>query len=141
MRLTKTYMLILASLLVPFVFQLVRFGTPSLVFSIKNSTPVSPLYSLRSGKEYLQSYFIFGDEDLAHWYLELESKRLKEAQLLYINHVNNLAKTELSTAKQLQSQASILIAKLKDTTNTTYLTDQLATNSQMLSALIKSIDN
>jgi hypothetical protein len=99
------------------------------------SIPPSPLYYLKISRETIQSFFIFGDEDNANWYLVRAEKRLREAEKLKSKNWNSFAQMQISIAMDYQNQAQALLGKLKDKTNTTYLKDRYNQNDEKLKAL------
>ena len=99
------------------------------------SIPPSPLYYLKTSRETIQTFFIFGDEDKANWLLIRADKRLTEAQKLKAKNLQHLAQIQVNTAKQYQTEAGTLLESLKDKTNITYLKDRYNQNSEKLKLL------
>lgn len=99
------------------------------------STPPSPFYYLKIFRETIQTNFIFGTEDKARWLLTRADKRLTEAQTLKFKNQNLLAKMQIETAKQYQTEAQTLLNDLKDKTNTDYLKDKYIQNTDKINYL------
>lgn len=95
--------------------------SPKLVFNPFQITPLSPIYSLKIAREYFQSQFVFGDEDLANFKLTIADKRLKEAEVLKKNQQYTLAFKQLNLAKNYQQIADRYIENLKDKVDINYL--------------------
>lgn len=95
--------------------------SPKLVFSPFQITPLSPVYPFKIAREYFQSLFVFGDEDLAYFNLTLADKRLKEAEVLQRNQQYILALKQLNMAKNYQSIANEYTKILKDKVDINYL--------------------
>lgn len=86
-----------------------------------HSTPLSPLYYLKTSREFMQSLFVFGDEDKAYWYFTLAEKRLVESKSLQNKHLNWLAKIQLNTAKGYFDQGNNYLKNLIDKADVNYL--------------------
>lgn len=93
----------------------------SLLFGFPKLTVASPLFNIKLGREFLQSKFVFGDEDSAYFYYQLAQKRLEEASFLKKRNLLNQAYKELSYAKQYQEKSDKLILNLKDKVDINYL--------------------
>ena len=94
---------------------------------LKNSPP-SPLYYLKVSREFLQSFFIFGSEDKANWYLTLAEKRISEAEQLKSKRLNFIAQKQIKIASEYQKEAEKLLLYLQDKTNINYLLDKFNQN-------------
>lgn len=99
------------------------------------SIPPSPLYYLRLTREEIQTFFIFGDEDQANWLLTREDKRLTEALKLKQKKLAFFEGKQLDLAKNYQSEAELLLVRLKDKTNINYLIDKLNQNKDKVKSL------
>lgn len=126
--------LILILLGMLFVFAV---GSPKLVLNPFQITPLSPLYSVKLTREYMQSLFVFGDEDLANWKLTLSEKRLTEAEILKRNNQNQLTLKQLNLAKGYQQVAMTYIDGLRDKLDINYL----LAKSEDVSKRISSLNN
>jgi hypothetical protein len=107
-----------------------------LIVDVRHATPVSPFYLVKVGRENMQSFFIFGDMDLAGWKLTLAEKRLEEAQILHDRHLEYFANRQLTLANQYQADAQIYITQLKNRkADTNFLTSKYDQNQQKIEAL------
>lgn len=98
------------------------------------SAPPSPIYLIKISREYIQNFFIFGDEDKAFWVLTKAEKRISEAEILKSKNINYLANLQLESAKNYQKEADTLITSLKDKVNRNYLIDKFSQNEDRIKA-------
>lgn len=96
---------------------------------------VTPIYTIKTAREYIQSFFIFGEEDNLHWNLILAEKRLVEAGILKKNNLYYAYGKRLEEAKTYQRHANSQILKLKDKINTRYLIDMYEENQRKIKNL------
>lgn len=108
-----------------------------LIINPHEITPVSPLYYIKVSREYLQSQFIFGDEDLSLWNFTLAKKRLEESKILNSYHLNNLSQKQIELAQIYQNQGILHLNKLIDKIDVNYLI-KLRDNNQ---TLLQSFNN
>jgi hypothetical protein len=99
------------------------------------SVPPSPVYYLKVTRESIQTFFIFGSEDKAGWFLTRADKRITEAEKLKTKHLDFFASQQIRTAMDYQSHAQIMLEDLKNKTSITYLTDKYTQNSDRLKTL------
>lgn len=97
-------------------------------------TPISPLYSIKSFREFFQSKFIFGDEDLANWYFDLSKKRILEAKILNAHGFKSLANQQKNLAQKYQNLGWSHLKVLIDVTDVNYLKEKLDMNEKNLAA-------
>ncbi len=97
-----------------------------LFFSIPGNTPISPIYYVKIIREYNQSKFVFGDQDLAYWHFTLANKRIIEAKILRNYGYGSLSQNQLAKAKLEQKQGKQHLDKLIDVINTNYLQQMYA---------------
>lgn len=123
----------LASIFV-FIFLLVmlKFGIKNfkLLINPKLATPVSPVYYIKAGRESLQSLFVFGNEDLANWYFDLATKRIKEAKILQQHDFSSLAYRQIDLAQYYQDQGFKHLKPLIDVVDTNFLKEKFESNKQ-----------
>lgn len=112
-------------------------GFPKLVLNPFQITPLSPLYLVKLTREYLQSLFVFGDEDLAYFNLTLASKRLKEAEILKENKQYIVELRQVKLAKNYQKIADRYVDTLRDKVDINYLLVKSADISERINALNK----
>lgn len=103
-----------------------------LFFSVPVNTPLSPVYYVKIIREYNQSKFVFGDQDLAYWHFTLAAKRIVEAKTLKTYGYINLAQTQFLEAKSQQEHGKKYLDKLIDVVNTNYLQQMYAQNQNAL---------
>lgn len=99
------------------------------------SAPPSPIYFVKITREYIQNFFIFGDEDKAFWVLTKAEKRISEAEILKSKNINYFSSLQLESAKNYQKEADRLITSLKDKVNRNYLIDKYNQNEDRIKAL------
>ena len=126
---------ILVILFFGYALSLVGLRNISLLFSVKNPTPVSPLYYVKITRENFQSFFVFGPIDQAGWHLTLAEKRIQEAQILKEHFATTLFKHQIKLAKDEQQKAEIIISELKGKTDTQYLETTYNRNQQAIKIL------
>lgn len=101
------------------------------------SIPPSPVYYLKVTRESIQTFFIFGSEDEAGWFLTRAEKRITEAEKLKAKNLDFFAGQQIQTALSYQSQAQIILEDLKNKTSITYLTDKYTQNNDRLKSLAR----
>lgn len=106
-----------------------------LLFSVSNSTPISPIYYLKVTREFAQSMFFYGDYDKAYWHLTLAQKRIRESDLLLQKGFNDLSKTQLMKAKNEQKIGQQYLNKLIDVVNTNFLQQMSSQNQNEIDKL------
>ncbi len=118
-----------------YVLLVVKINNIDLILSPQKITPLSPLYYLKSSREFIQSFFIFGEEDTANWHLTLAQKKAYSSKLLHQRGFSNLSRSHYHQAQVLQYKSLILIDYLSDKTNTTYLQDKYNINQDILASI------
>ena len=93
----------------------------SLIFDLKQPTPVSPLYYVKSLRQQIQSIFIMGDRDLAEWNFTLSQKRLSEAQILCQHNLTKLGQKQLLLSQKYYQKGNFYLNNLIDKVDTNYL--------------------
>ncbi len=129
---TVGVIIILVVLLKSINFQI---SNMDLLLNPKLITPVSPLYYLKISREYLQSKFVFGDEDLANWYFTLAEKRIAEARLLKNYGFKSLKNQQKKLAQYYQDLGWSHLKVLIDVININYLKDKFDKNEQQIKEL------
>jgi hypothetical protein len=106
------------------IFFGLKFDSFKLIFDYKGTTPVSPLYYLKRGREKVQSFFILADRDLVEWNFVLAEKRIFESQKLLNYGLYNLAKKQLDLAKNSYENGLVYLAPLIDVVDTNHLIEK-----------------
>lgn len=117
---------IILSLVIVFIiysFYLINFNYQNfpLLIDPNQITPVSPVYYVKLTREFFQSNFVFGDEDLSYWYFTIANKRITEAQILKGHNLNTLARNQLELAKYEQAKGFSRLKVLIDVIDTNNL--------------------
>jgi hypothetical protein len=108
----------------------------SLIVDIHKITPVSPLYYIKTGRESLQSLFVFGDQDLSFWDFTLAQKRLEEAQALQSYSLKKPTQMQIDLAKKYQQEGITHLNRLIDKIDVNYLIKLRDDNKRKLSKII-----
>ncbi len=98
-------------------------------------TPASPLYYIKTSREYLQSKFIFGDEDLATWYFNLATKRITEAEILSTHNLKTYSNNQLNLAQNYQEKGYSHLKPLIDVIDTNLLQEKYQANQRRIEKL------
>jgi len=106
-----------------------------LLISPRLITPVSPLYYIKIGREYLQAKFIFGDQDLSFWNYTLAKKRLAEGQILKKYGLEKAARDQIKLASMYQKKGDFYLQKLIDRIDVNYLIKLRDDNNQTFNYL------
>lgn len=93
----------------------------SLLLSVNQPTPLSPIYYLKQTRERIQSLFIFGDRDLSEWNFTLSQKRIVESTILCKHNLNSLGKKQLLLAQNYYQKGTYYLDNLINKIDTNYL--------------------
>ncbi len=96
-------------------------GSALLIIDPKHVTRVSPFYAVVKAREYLQSLFIFGNQDLTNWHLTLAQKRVEEAQTLKRVQLFNLMNQVIAELRNEMEIANYFLDLEKGKSDVNYL--------------------
>ena len=136
------FFLIFTTIFVVFIYFFGRiefdFNKIELLLNHRKVTAVSPLYTIKITREFLQSKFVFGDEDLAYWYFGLAEKRITEAEILKSSNLNKAATQTAQKASEYQTIGSKYLKNLIDVIDVNYLKQIFTSNQERLTKLKSS---
>jgi hypothetical protein len=115
-------------------YQLSFKGLPLLIHPFK-ITPVFIAYPLLQFREFIQSMYIFGDQDTCNWYLTLADKRTVEAKYFESYQQSPASSIQLNLAISYQNKSQKIIELLTDKTDINYLLQKKIINEDNIKSL------